>query len=53
MPCVPDCLRCALNPLAWKLAVAEGYKMPKPINAKITDVLYIVDLKSMVSRKVN
>lgn len=45
MPCVPDCLRCALNTLAWKLAVAEGYKMPKPINAKITDVLYIDDLK--------
>ena len=34
-----------LNPLAWKLAATEGYKMSKPINAKITDVLYIDDLK--------
>ena len=33
-----------LNPLAWKLAATEGYKMSKPINAKITDVLYIDDL---------
>ena len=42
------CLRLftlSLNPLAWKLAAKNGYKMSKPTNAKITDVLYIDDLK--------
>ena len=35
----PRLFTLCLNPLAWKLAATEGYKMLKPINAKITDVL--------------
>ena len=34
-----------LNPIAWKLRASEGYRLSKPINAKITDLLYIDDLK--------
>ena len=41
----PILSKLCLNPLAWKLAATEGYKMSKPINDKIMDVLYIDDLK--------
>ena len=34
-----------LNPLKWKLSATEGYMISNPINAKITDVLYIDDSK--------
>ena len=34
-----------LNPIAWKLKASEGYRLSKPISAKITDLLYIDDLK--------
>ena len=38
----PRLFTLCLNPLAWKLAATE---ISKPINAKITDVLYIDDFK--------
>ena len=31
--------------MVWKLKASEGYKLSKPISAKITDLLYIDDLK--------
>ena len=34
-----------LNPTAWNLKATEGYKLSKPISLKITDLLYIEDLK--------
>ena len=34
-----------LNPVAWKLRACEGYHLFKPISAKITNLLYIDDLK--------
>ena len=33
------------NPVAWQLKASEGYKLSKPIFAKITDLLYIDNLK--------
>ena len=34
-----------LNPIAWKIKAAEGYKLSKPIDAKVTNLLYIDDIK--------
>ena len=34
-----------LNPVSWKLKASEGYKPSKPINGKITHLLYIDDMK--------
>ena len=34
-----------MNPIAWKLQASEGYLLSKPINTKITDLLYVDDLK--------
>ena len=34
-----------LNPVAWKIRAAEGYRTSKPINNKVTGLLYIDDLK--------
>ena len=34
-----------LYPIAWNLKATEGYKLSKPISLKITDILYIDDLK--------
>ena len=42
------CLRLftiCLNPVAWQLKASEGYKLSNPISAKMTDLLYIDDLK--------
>ena len=33
------------NPVAWKLQASEGYRLSKPINTRITDLLYVDDLK--------
>ncbi|PFX32844.1 Retrovirus-related Pol polyprotein from type-1 retrotransposable element R2 [Stylophora pistillata] len=41
------CLRLftvCLNPVAWKIR-AEGYRMSKPINSKVTGLVYIDDIK--------
>ena len=34
-----------LNPIAWKVRETEGYRLSKPISAKITHLLYIDDMK--------
>ena len=34
-----------LNPVAWRLRATEGYWLSKPIEVKVTDLLYIDDLK--------
>ena len=31
--------------MAWQLKASEGYKLSKPISAKITDLLYVDDMK--------
>ena len=33
------------NPIAWKISNTEGYRLSKPISFKVTDLLYIDDLK--------
>ena len=34
-----------MNPIAWELRASEGYRLSKQINTKITDLLYVDDLK--------
>ena len=41
----PKLFTLCLNPIAWKLRVTEGYRLSKPLNAKITNLLYVDDLK--------
>ena len=38
-----------LNPIAWKLRAAEGYKLTKPVSQKVTHLLYVDDLKVYAS----
>ena len=39
------CPTVCLNPIAWKVSASEGYRISKPIDTKVTDLLYIDDLK--------
>ena len=41
----PRLFTLCLNTVAWKLKATEGYKLSKPIALKITNLLYIDDLK--------
>ena len=41
----PKLFTLCMNPIAWKLQASEGYRLSKPINTKITDILYVDDLK--------
>ena len=41
----PRVFTACLNPVAWKIRAAEGYRMSKPVNSKITGPLYIDHLK--------
>ena len=41
----PQLFTLCLNPVAWKLSVTEGYRLSKPLDVKITNLLYIDDLK--------
>ena len=50
MLCARGFLRC-LNPASWKLKASEGYKPWKPINEKITHLLYIDDMKMYATSK--
>ena len=34
-----------LNSVAWRLRATEGYQLSKSIDVKVTDLLYIDDLK--------
>ena len=40
-----------LNPVAWKISATQGYRLSKPINVKVTDLLYIDDLKIFATSK--
>ena len=42
--CPRLCILC-LNPVAWMLRATDGYKLSTPIIAKVTDLLFIDDLK--------
>ena len=41
----PRLFTVCLNPVAWKIRATEGYRLSKPINVKVSDLLYIDDLK--------
>ena len=41
----PKLFTLCLNPIVWKLQTSEAYRLSKPMNAKITDLLYVDDLK--------
>ena len=41
----PRLFTVCLNPIAWKIRATEGYRLSKPIDTKVTDLLYIDDLK--------
>ena len=41
----PRLFKMSINPLAWKLRASEGYRLSRPISQKVTDLLYIEDLK--------
>ena len=41
----PRLFMLCLNPVSWKLKASEGYRPSKPINGKITHLLYIGDMK--------
>ena len=41
----PRLFTMSINPLAWKLRASEGYRLSRPISQKVTDLLYIDDLK--------
>lgn len=41
----PRLSNACLNPVAWNISTAERYRMCKPINSKVTGILYIDDLK--------
>ena len=38
-----------LNPITCKISASEGYRLSKPISVKVTDLLYIDDLKIFAS----
>ena len=41
----PRLFTVCLNPIAWKISASEGYRISKPIDTKVTDLLYIDDLE--------
>ena len=41
----PRLFTVCLNPIAWKISASDGYRLSKPIDTKVTDLLYIDDLK--------
>jgi len=41
----PRLFTLCMNPVAWMLKATEGYKLSRPMGSKITDLLYIDDLK--------
>ena len=44
-PLCPRLFTLCLNPVAWRVRETEGYRLSKPIEVKVTDLLYIDDLK--------
>ena len=45
----PRLFTLCLNPIAWKLKATEGYKLSQPISLRITDLLFIDDLKVLAA----
>ena len=45
----PMLFKVCLNPITWKISASEGFKLSKPISVKVTDLLYIDDLKIFAS----
>ena len=45
----PRLFTVCLNAIAWMISASEGYNLSKPNSAKVTDLLYIDDLKIFVS----
>ena len=45
----PRLFTVCLEPIAWKISASEGYKLSKPNSAKVTDLLYIDNLKIFAS----
>ena len=41
----PRLFTMCINPIAWKLKATDGYKLSKPIEGKITHLLYVDDMK--------
>ena len=41
----PRLFTLCLNPVAWKLCSTEGYRLSRPVGSKVTNLLYIDDLK--------
>ena len=41
----PRLFTLCLNPVAWKLHSTEGYRLSRPVGPKVTNLLYIDDLK--------
>ena len=41
----PRLFTLCMNPIAWKVRATEGYMLSRPISIRVTDVLYIDDLK--------
>ena len=45
----PRLFTLCLNPVAWRLRATEGYWLSKPIGVKVTDLLFIDDLKAFAA----
>ena len=45
----PMLFKVCLNPITWKISASKGFKLSKPISVKVTDLLYIDDLKIFAS----
>lgn len=41
-----------LNPIAWKVRATEGYRLYKPISTKITQLLYIDDMRLFAASEI-
>ena len=41
----PPLFTLCLSPVAWKLCSTEGYRLLRPVGSKVTNLLYIDDLK--------
>ena len=45
----PRFFKLCLNPVAWKLCSTEGDRLSRPVGSKVTNLLYIDDLKVFVA----
>ena len=42
---MPALVYVVLKPKTWKLCSTEGYRLSRPVGSKVTNLLYIDDLK--------